>query len=37
MLNDVQVDDTGEYEIHIDYYGTELKNSDESTFRMQVF
>ncbi|XP_038672958.1 hepatocyte cell adhesion molecule-like [Scyliorhinus canicula] len=37
MLNDVQVDDTGEYEIHIDYYGTELKNRDESTFRMQVF
>ncbi|GCB80413.1 hypothetical protein scyTo_0018109 [Scyliorhinus torazame] len=37
MLNDVQVDDTGEYEIHIDYYGAELKNRDESTFRMQVF
>ncbi|XP_038672499.1 hepatocyte cell adhesion molecule-like isoform X2 [Scyliorhinus canicula] len=37
MLNDVQVDDTGEYEIHIDYYGTELKNRDESTFRVQVF
>ncbi|XP_072330747.1 hepatic and glial cell adhesion molecule-like isoform X1 [Scyliorhinus torazame] len=37
MLNDVQVDDNGEYEINIDYYGTELKNRDESTFRMQVF
>ncbi|XP_038672514.1 hepatocyte cell adhesion molecule-like [Scyliorhinus canicula] len=37
MLNDVQVNDTGEYEIHIDYYGTELKNRDESTFRLQVF
>ncbi|XP_078420550.1 hepatic and glial cell adhesion molecule-like [Cetorhinus maximus] len=36
-LNDVHVNDTGEYEIHIDYYGTELKNRDESTFRMKVF
>ncbi|XP_041035951.1 uncharacterized protein LOC121273032 isoform X2 [Carcharodon carcharias] len=37
VLNDVHVNDTGEYEIHIDYYGTELKNRDESTFRMKVF
>ncbi|XP_072329603.1 SLAM family member 5-like [Scyliorhinus torazame] len=37
MLNDVQVNDTGEYEMHIDYYGTELKNRDQRTFRIQVF
>ncbi|XP_078419744.1 hepatic and glial cell adhesion molecule-like isoform X2 [Cetorhinus maximus] len=37
VLNDVQVNDTGEYEIHIDYYGAELKNHDQNTFRMQVF
>ncbi|XP_078066238.1 SLAM family member 5-like [Mustelus asterias] len=37
VLNDVHVNDTGEYEIQIDYYGIELKNRDESTFRMQVF
>ncbi|XP_078058863.1 hepatic and glial cell adhesion molecule-like [Mustelus asterias] len=37
VLNDVQVHDTGEYEIHIDYYGTELKNRDQITFRMHVF
>ncbi|XP_038671337.1 hepatocyte cell adhesion molecule-like [Scyliorhinus canicula] len=37
MLNDIHVNDTGEYEIHIDYYGTELKNRDQSTFRIQVF
>ncbi|XP_038672501.1 hepatocyte cell adhesion molecule-like [Scyliorhinus canicula] len=37
MLNDVHVNDTGEYEVQIDYYGIELKNRDESTFRMQVF
>ncbi|XP_078063672.1 uncharacterized protein LOC144489690 [Mustelus asterias] len=37
VLNDVHVNDTGEYEIHIDYYGTELKNRDQITFRMHVF
>ncbi|XP_078065181.1 SLAM family member 5-like isoform X2 [Mustelus asterias] len=37
MLNDVHVNDTGNYEIHIDYYGTELKDRDESFFRIQVF
>ncbi|XP_067898141.1 hepatic and glial cell adhesion molecule-like isoform X2 [Heterodontus francisci] len=36
VLYNVQVNDTGEYEIQIDYYGTELKNRDQSTFRMQV-
>ncbi|XP_078066243.1 SLAM family member 5-like [Mustelus asterias] len=36
-LNDVHVNDTGEYEIQINYYGIELKNRDESTFRMEVF
>ncbi|XP_041038863.1 uncharacterized protein LOC121275385 isoform X2 [Carcharodon carcharias] len=37
ILNNVHVNDTGEYEMYIDYYGIELKNRDESTFRMQVF
>ncbi|XP_072329605.1 hepatic and glial cell adhesion molecule-like [Scyliorhinus torazame] len=37
MLNDVHDSDTGNYEIHIDYYGTKLKNREESTFRIQVF
>ncbi|XP_078058847.1 hepatic and glial cell adhesion molecule-like [Mustelus asterias] len=37
VLNDVQVNDTGEYEIYIDYYGPELKNRDQITFRMHVF
>ncbi|XP_038673377.1 hepatocyte cell adhesion molecule-like [Scyliorhinus canicula] len=37
ILNDVQVDDTGEYEINIDYYGKEVENGDQNTFRMQVF
>ncbi|XP_078066244.1 hepatic and glial cell adhesion molecule-like [Mustelus asterias] len=37
MLYNVQVNDTGEYEIHIDYHGTELEKHDESTFNLQVF
>ncbi|XP_072428971.1 SLAM family member 5-like isoform X1 [Chiloscyllium punctatum] len=37
VLYNVQVNDTGEYEIHIDYFGTELKNRDQSIFRIQVF
>ncbi|XP_078065171.1 hepatic and glial cell adhesion molecule-like isoform X2 [Mustelus asterias] len=37
VLNDVHVHDTGEYEIHIDYNGSELKNRDQITFRMHVF
>ncbi|XP_043557887.1 uncharacterized protein LOC122555803 [Chiloscyllium plagiosum] len=36
VLNGVQVNDTGEYEIHIDYYGTELKNRGHSIFMMHV-
>ncbi|XP_067897502.1 SLAM family member 5-like [Heterodontus francisci] len=36
-LNEVHINDTGEYKIDIDYYGTELENRDQSTFRMQVF
>ncbi|XP_067850805.1 SLAM family member 5-like isoform X2 [Heptranchias perlo] len=37
VLCNVQVNDTGEYKMEIDYYGTELKNRVESTFRVQVF
>ncbi|XP_078066239.1 hepatic and glial cell adhesion molecule-like [Mustelus asterias] len=37
LLNDVHVNDTGEYEIYIDYNGSELKNRDQITFRMHVF
>ncbi|XP_069752716.1 carcinoembryonic antigen-related cell adhesion molecule 21-like [Narcine bancroftii] len=37
ILNDVQVHDSGVYQIRIDYYGSELKNHDQSTFKIQVY
>lgn len=37
VLNDVQVNDSGEYQMRIDYYGSKLKNHDQSTFGIQVF
>ncbi|XP_067897500.1 SLAM family member 5-like [Heterodontus francisci] len=37
VLYDVRVNDTGEYEMLVDYFGIELKNREQSTFRMQVF
>lgn len=37
VLDDLQVDDSGVYQMRIDYYGSELKNHDQSTFIIQVF
>ncbi|XP_051873750.1 carcinoembryonic antigen-related cell adhesion molecule 3-like [Pristis pectinata] len=37
VLYNVQVNDSGEYQIRTDYYGPELKNHDQSTFMIQVF
>ncbi|XP_072896941.1 HEPACAM family member 2-like isoform X2 [Hemitrygon akajei] len=37
VLYDIQVSDSGEYQIRTDYYGVELKNHDQSTFTIQVF
>ncbi|XP_059845705.1 hepatic and glial cell adhesion molecule-like isoform X2 [Hypanus sabinus] len=37
VLYDIQVNDSGEYQIRTDYYGVELKNHDQSTFTIQVF
>ncbi|XP_072895109.1 SLAM family member 9-like [Hemitrygon akajei] len=37
VLYDIQVSDSGKYQIRIDYYGVELKNHDQSTFTIQVF
>ncbi|XP_078266121.1 SLAM family member 9-like [Rhinoraja longicauda] len=37
VLNNVQVNDSGVYQMRIDYYGSELKNHDRSTFRIHVF
>lgn len=36
-LHFVQVNDSGEYQMRIDYYGSKLKNHDQSTFGIQVF
>ncbi|XP_059507011.1 SLAM family member 5-like [Stegostoma tigrinum] len=36
VLNDVQVIDTGVYEIYVDYYGTVLKNRGHSMFTLHV-
>ncbi|XP_048460586.1 uncharacterized protein LOC109917759 isoform X2 [Rhincodon typus] len=37
ILYDAQVNDTGEYEMHIDDCGTKLKRHDRSSYRKQVF
>ncbi|XP_072896928.1 HEPACAM family member 2-like [Hemitrygon akajei] len=37
VLYDIQVNDSGEYQIRTDYYGLEAKNYDQSTFTIQVF
>ncbi|XP_078266123.1 SLAM family member 5-like isoform X2 [Rhinoraja longicauda] len=37
VLDDVQVDDSGEYQIRINYFGSEVKNHDQSTFGIHVF
>ncbi|XP_072111712.1 hepatic and glial cell adhesion molecule-like isoform X1 [Mobula birostris] len=37
VLYDIEVSDSGEYQIRTDYYGIELKNHDQSSFIIQVF